>query len=518
MSTKFAPLEIPPGVVAKATKRMRSTNWSEVNAMRWVEGRLTPIGGQQIIGYTFASRCRAIHPWYDLAGNYYVAYLCEQNVYVDFEGMLYEITPTGGLPPATQASDGYGVGNYNYGDYGEPPRGGAGDIALQVELAVLPDVFSIDNFGAILLVMTSSDGRLLMWDPGQWSEASPTEILTQVPNSPNGRSFVVTSDRFVMIFGALTADNNGSARRFAWCDEGDITDWDFTSVTNQAGYLDLEPASPIITAISGRAGWVLFWTAKKAYLSTFLGLPFVYDYQELGDNCTPWSPASVATTSSMIMWISQQGVFSFDGTSIAPVPCLIRPWIDADIDLVQARFQAAAAHLSNFNEFWWFFPQKGQPFNTRAAIYNYKEGWWSQCQMPRSAGITSSYTANPIFADGTQPYQHESGNQYNDCPLPYADTFDMNLVSGGRLATLKQAIVDVDGDQTNLNYQIFYSLNRLSSTPENVTPPIAIRPDGYVDFRTTGRDMRLRLNVIGPAVNPFTIGQHLVDVAPRGDR
>ena len=46
MSTQFRPLEIPPGVVAKATKQQRSTNWAEVNLMRWVENQMAPVGGQ----------------------------------------------------------------------------------------------------------------------------------------------------------------------------------------------------------------------------------------------------------------------------------------------------------------------------------------------------------------------------------------------------------------------------------------------------------------------------------------
>ena len=42
MSTPFRPIEIPPGVVATATKKMRSSNWAEVNLCRWVEGQLAP--------------------------------------------------------------------------------------------------------------------------------------------------------------------------------------------------------------------------------------------------------------------------------------------------------------------------------------------------------------------------------------------------------------------------------------------------------------------------------------------
>jgi len=514
MSTQFNPLDIPPGVVALATKKMRSSNWSEVNAIRWIEGLLQPIGGQQRISYTFASRCRAIHPWFDLKGNYYVAYLCEQNVYVDVNGALIEITPVGGLAQPSSPPDGYGMGYYGMGAYGAPPRPGA---TMQNSLSVMPDVYSIDNFGALLLVMTSADERLLWWDPAAYL-ANTSTVLTQVTNAPPGRCFVVTSDRFVMIFGMVN-DASGSARRFGWCDQEDLTDWDFSSVTNQAGFFDLEPASPIVTAIAGRAGWVVFFTEKKAYVSRFLGLPYVYDYEELADDCTPWSPMSIATTSSLIVWMSQQGAFSFDGTSVMPVQCPVRTWIVNDVDPFSTRWQAAACHVGMFSEFWWMFPQNGQPYNTRAVVYNYKEGWWSQmAAMPRSAGFTSTYASLPIFADGTQPYQHEIGAIYNACALPYADTFDLNLQSGGKLTTFKQMIPDIEGDTAGLEYQLFYRNSRSTGAPELASPPVNIRSDGYVDFRTTGRDMRLRFAVKGPQVNPFTLGQHLVDVVPRGDR
>ena len=46
MSTPLKPIEIPPGVVSTPTKKMRSSNWSEVNLVRWREGQLMPMGGQ----------------------------------------------------------------------------------------------------------------------------------------------------------------------------------------------------------------------------------------------------------------------------------------------------------------------------------------------------------------------------------------------------------------------------------------------------------------------------------------
>ena len=101
----------------------------------------------------------------------------------------------------------------------------------------------------------------------------------------------------------------------------------------------------------------MFWTGKKAYDLAIPRAPYVYNYDELGSNCTPWSPQSMATTSSMVLWLSQQGPYSYDGTSILPVQCMVRAWIDDDIDLLNVREQACAVHVANFNEFWWFFPQ-----------------------------------------------------------------------------------------------------------------------------------------------------------------
>ncbi|HEY1878306.1 MAG TPA: hypothetical protein VGG68_00085 [Caulobacteraceae bacterium] len=523
MPGQLQPLEIPAGVVSMPTKRMRSSNWSEVNAIRWIEGQMQPIGGQEKINYSFASRCRKVHTWYDLTGQIYIAYLCETNVYVDKQGALTEITPTGGIQPPPTPTGGFGLGDMGLGLYGAPPRPGSGN---EVSLSILPPAYSMDNFGAILMVMSSTDGRLLWWDPG----AVAGTLLTQVPataggnagKSPLGHCFCITPDRFVMIFG-MYSDGSPAAptvpgRRFGWSDQEHPQNWDFASTTTQAGFFDIEPASPIVAAHAGRAGWVVFFTAKRAYVTRYLGLPYVYDYEVLADDVTPWSPQSITSTSQALMWMSQQGSWTFDGTSITPIPCQVRTWITDDIDPLQVRFQACAAHLGAFNELWWFFPELGQTFNTRAVVYNYREGWWSQARMPRSAGVTSSYTTSAIFADGQQPYRHESGVYFNDCDLPWADTFSLNLSSGGNLTTLKQMLVDLDGDPTNLHYQLYTRMTRLGREVEQITTPKVIRPDGFVDFRTTARDIRLRCAVIGPAVPAFTLGQHLIDVAQRGQR
>ena len=537
MSTAFKPIEIPSGVMAMPTKKMRSSHWSEVNFVRWREGQLMPMGGQaqftNVVGgveqYVFASRCKKIHGWYGLDGQYHIAYLCEANLYVDTGGTLTEISPTPAISPPAGLVGGYSDGPYDVDDYGTP-RSIPGSVAI----TKVPDAYSLDNFGSILYAMTSADGRLLMWDPAVGGAA-----VVQPPASgrgpvPHGRCFCVTQERFIQIFGA-TQDGTaggGSSRRFAWCDQENPGAWDYSNVTSQAGFLDIEPASPIIAAIATRTG-TLIWTAKKCYVSIFLGIPYIYNYVELSDSCTPWSPQSMSTTAALVLWMTEQGMCAFDGTSVMPLACKVRPWIDDNIDPIQVRELAFSMHLGEFNEWWWCFPTLNSPFNTRAAIYNYKEGWWTQCRLSRSAGITSSYTAHPIMADDFVAFQHEVGNVYANANmpvvLPFAESFDLNLVSGSRLTTIKQLIPDVEAvdatDPTaianiiaNLRYSIFYRNSRSLGAPELQSGPVPVRQDGYVDFRQTGRDVRLRIDVASPVVEGFTLGQHLIDAVPRGDR
>ena len=216
-------------------------------------------------------------------------------------------------------------------------------------------------------------------------------------------------------------------------------------------------------------------------------------------------------------------MFSFDGTSILPVQCKVRPWVDQDIDLLNVREQATAVHIATFNEFWWFFPQNEQPYNTRCIIYNYKEGWWSQGQMSRSAGITSSYTAQPILADGLVAFEHEARHRLRQRRAALGqDVSTSTSTRGSKLTTVKQMIPDIGGAVSSLLYSLAYTNSRSLSNgqpvPELQSIPIPVRPDGFVDFRVTGRDIRLVLAVAGPSVLPVTVGEHLIDAVPRGDR
>ena len=159
----------------------------------------------------------------------------------------------------------------------------------------------------------------------------------------------------------------------------------------------------------------------------FLGLPYIFNYEELSDAGVPWSPQSVVNTSSMVLWMSEQGPFSYDGTSISAVACPVRPWVDDDIDLAFVRGQACAVHVENFNEFWWFYPQLNQPTNTRCIIYNYKEAWWSMGRMTPFGWRHRSLQRAHHHGGRLVAFQHELLETYGNADLPWAETFDLNL-------------------------------------------------------------------------------------------
>ena len=82
-------------------------------------------------------------------------------------------------------------------------------------------------------------------------------------------------------------------------------------------------------------------------------------------------------------------------------------------------------------------------------------------------------------------------------PLPWAETYDLNLNSGARLTTVKQLIPDISGAIQSVLYSLLPdephrdggSYRRRRSRRGATNFASTVRSNGYVDFRTTGRDI-----------------------------
>jgi hypothetical protein len=191
-----------------------------------------------------------------------------------------DITPIDGIVSPDLAS----VGGYGDADWSEDTYGTPRSSVNRMNPS--PPVFTLDNWGEELRVMTSPDGRLLRWSP-----TTPNDPLVPVTNAPTGnRCFVVTPERHVMLFGV-----DGDVGRYEWCDEEDDTNWT-PSTTSKAGGYNIEPYSPIVSAKSTPYGVVIF-TNRGGYVSQYIGLPYIYSNAAQFSDCPPpYSPASLVNT------------------------------------------------------------------------------------------------------------------------------------------------------------------------------------------------------------------------------
>lgn len=481
-------IEFPAGMSTAPTKASSSAYWRDGNLVRWVDGRLRPLGGWDRTTYPVtASPIRHTLAWRDLLGRRYIAYLCEEHLYVDISGVLTNITPVGGIEPPFRGVGGFGDDDYNTEEYGTSRPLGNREI--------LNAVYSMSNWGEDLLVMTSADGRLLRWSP-----STPAVAAAPVPNAPlSCRGFSVTPERFVILYDYL-----GKMGEFAWCNREDIENWNFADPLGTAGNLPVFPSSPHHSSLRTPGGTLTF-SQSSAYMVEYVGGQFIYSARSVDDTGnTPMSDRSIIPYPAGAIFLSRGGVWRFDGVSISPLECPIWNWIKTECNFDRARFIACAVHVANNSEIFFFFPSTSNGKNDRYALYNYQEGWWSTGYVGRSAGVAPSYNSYPLMADETVVYQHEYGASYgNGESLPWIETYAF-LGNGASDTTLMQMEPDLEGDFDSVRFRLHYR-NKLSRGQE-VAGPLRNVIDNRVDFLTTGREIRLRLEVIANTTDQWTLG------------
>lgn len=506
------PLTLPPGVVSVPTDTTESLNWVETSLMRWINDRITPVGGWETAGYSdTASDIRAMHTWVTNAGQQMTAYLCEGHCYVDKgDGILQDISPTPAIVPPTNTlvTGGFGDNNYSYDTYGTPRP--ARELLKPVAAG-----YYIDNWGEDLVFMTSSDGRLLRWKP-----SVPATAASAVPNAPVGnRAFAVMPQRHVILFGGA-----GFINRTAWCSQEDIENWDYADITKTAGFLEFQPNSIIITCCKS-GDEVLFWTARgDMFTMRYIGTPYIYSQERVMNGGVPFSPMSCVDTPVGAVWMTMNGPWRYEAGSASPVQCPVWDWMQSDYIESYTRIHAAMVPLTMHSEIWWFFPDANSQRNTKYLQWNYKDGWWGMGKLGRACGASSTYTTAPLMADKRKVYRHESGSFYSgldENTLPYAQTHNFNTDGGDRLTTIISLLPDLEGVYGALTFELDYNIPRvpgLANTGKN-SGRKSVKDNGFVYFTeppVTGRDFRLKLRQAGEGIGPWTMGNTRIGMIGRG--
>jgi hypothetical protein len=525
------PVKIPPGVVKGNTDSDTPGRWFDTQLVRWVEGVLRPCGGWELVVLIpdtssrelredatkelredsglelrdtgINTNIRKAHRWTDNANVTRIGVLCEHGIFIIEGNTVFDVTPIDFVGPDGSVVDGgYGDDDYNFDTYGTPRP--------MVDTVKYPGpAWSMDNWGEDLIIMSSYDGRLLRWKPSVGGDAAV------IPGTPiNNRSFVITGQRHVIIFGIAN-----DSRALGWCSQEDIEDWNFADPLNTAGEYFIEPSAFIVggSVVGAR---VVFFTTRKVYGMSYLGTPYIYSYEEIGDGMTPISDASMVSAGDSLIWPSDSGFFKSDGLNVSPVPCPIFDWFRQHLNRSYVRHRAAGFYLGVQPEAWFFFPSRGQQENDRYVMVDIISGDWGNGYLERSCGIPGTYVDYPFMFRLNEVYQHEYGTVYGGAERPYAESGAINLDSGASNIYIGQALADHGTDFDSVFYSFFGRQKRVKpyDKAEWVNGPLIARDDGYVDVRDTARDWRMKIQTRFDDREPWSMGQTILRISYRGGR
>jgi hypothetical protein len=375
--------------------------------------------------------------------------------------------------------------------------------------------------------------------------AIPVTSLDGATAVPVIQNFLFVSDvsRFVFCFGTndpLSATPNAiDPMLIRWSDQESVVDWSPTA-TNQAGSIRLSHGTEIITAIQTRQE-IVVWTDSTVYSLQYLGPPFVWGVQLLGDNISILGQNAVAQASGVVYWMGTDKFYSYDGR-INTLNCDLRKYVYQDINLSQNQ-QCFGSTNEGFNEVWWFYCSANSTEIDRYVIYNYLENTWYYGTMNRTAWLDSGLrnypiAASPLTATTGNIVNHEFGNDDNVTGTPaaidaYISSAEFDIGDGNNFAFVWRMLPDLSfsGSDASPTPQLTMTLYPMQNSGSGTGTPVAANVDkltgaqyvitegftGQVYTRVRGRQMILKVgsNQLGTS---WQLGATRIDIRQDGRR
>ena len=436
--------------------------------------------------------------------------------------------------PAFQSPlTGWGAGGWGLGAWGV---GVSSPDALRL--------WSQSNFGEDL-IFNPRGGGLYYWSASVGVSNNRGEDIASILGSsdcPTKVNRVLVSDisRFVFAFGATDI---GSATLdpllIRWSDQEDYLNWTPTATT-QAGSLRLSLGSSIVTALQSRQE-VLVWTDTAVYSLQYLGPPFVWGAQIVGENISIAGPNATAIASGVTYWMGLDKFYKYDGRT-QTLRCDLRQYIFDDINQLQME-QVCCGTNEGFNEVWWFYCSANSVVIDKYVVYNYGEDIWYYGNLARTAWLDSGLQSGPIAATYVNNLvNHEVGNDDGTgeelVPIPaYISSAEFDLNDGHNFSFVWRALPDITFRGSTNNGtppSVTMTLLPLRNSGSGFTNPASVGGSnsagitrtavfpieeftGQVYPRVRGRQMALRIDstTLGVA---WQMGAFRLDLRPDGRR
>lgn len=202
-----------------------------------------------------------------------------------------------------------------------------------------------------------------------------------------------------------------------WSDQEDPFTWS-PAATNQAGSIRLSSGSEIITALQTRQE-ILVFTDLALYSMQYVGTPFVWSTNLLGENISIVGPNAAVVASGVVYWMGVDKFYRYDGR-VQTLNCDLRRHVFSNFNTLQAQ-QVYCGTNEGFNEVWWFYCSKDSNAVDKYVIYNYVENVWYYGSMGRTAWLDSGLLPYPLAATyNFKLVQHEDGVDDVESGMPVA--------------------------------------------------------------------------------------------------
>jgi hypothetical protein len=366
-------------------------------------------------------------------------------------------------------------------------------------------------------------------------------LIVDVPVVQNNMT-VSDSSRFLIAFGCN--DYGSSAidpMLIRWSAQDDIYNWT-PDPTNQAGFTRLSHGSEIITYVQTRQEIVVF-TNASVYSFQYLGPPYVWAAQLLGDNISIMSPNAAVIASGVVYWMGVDKFYAYDGR-VQTLNCDLRRYIFGDINQEQS-LQVFSGTNEGFNEVWWFYCSANATAIDKYVIYNYLEKVWYYGTMSRTAWLDSGLQSYPIAANYTTAtltgnlINHETGLNDNTTGTPvaidaYISSSEFDIGDGHNFGFVWRVLPDLTfenaentpaGAVPSVAMTLYGLANSGSGVTSTATQPVAKSSTyviteqftGQIFTRMRGRQMIFKIS--SNQINTcWQLGAPRIDIRPDGRR
>jgi len=405
-----------------------------------------------------------------------------------------------------------------------------GSLPTGITAGVTYYVFQVDGLTFNLLDGTGAE---------VFTTSTGTGAVSKIVDVPTIQNTFTVSDvsRFIIVFGC---NDYGSGvldpMLIRWSAQDDPYNWT-PDATNQAGFTRLSHGSEIITTVQTRQEIVVF-TDSSVYSLQYLGPPYVWAPQLLGDNISIEGPNAAVIASGIVYWMGVDKFYQYDGR-VQTLNCDLRRYVFQDFNQSQAA-QVFAGTNEGFNEVWWFYCSANSTTVDRYVVYNYVEKVWYYGTMARTAWLDSGLLDYPIAATYSHNLVfHESGLNDNETATTtainaYISSSEFDIGDGHNFGFVWRVLPDLTfEDSTNspagtvptVTMTLYGLANSGSGVTSSANQPVAKSSTyviteqftGQIFTRMRGRQMIFKIgsNQINTA---WQLGAPRIDIRPDGRR